>query len=68
MAFTYSLQSVSATPIKGQVVQGVNFQRLSVRVDPASTSLIQGGTAVKITGSSNFVTYVDKYGYEEIVT
>ena len=60
MAFTYALQSVSATPIKGQVVQGINFQRLSVRVDPASTSVIQGGTGVKITGSSNFITYVDK--------
>ncbi len=56
----FQLNQPFAAPLKGQIVNGSNPNRVSCIIDPASVAAFNGGTAVKITGSSQDITYVDK--------
>jgi hypothetical protein len=60
MSNTFTLNQAFPTAIKGSDVTGYNQNNIDGIINPASTSTIYGGTALKIVGSSGGVTMYDK--------
>ncbi len=56
----FQLNQPFASALKGQIVNGSNTNRVSCIIDPASTNTFYGATKVKISGSANGQTYVEK--------
>lgn len=60
MPVTYSLNQATPLAIKGQPSSGYTLNTIEGAIDPASTSNIVGGTAVKIVGSAGGQPLFDK--------
>lgn len=60
MTVTYSLNQATPLAIKGQPSSGYTLNTNEGAIDPASTSTIVGGTAVKIVGSAGNQPLFDK--------
>lgn len=56
----FQLNQPFASALKGMIVNGSNTNRVSCIIDPASVITFYGATKVKISGSSNGITYVEK--------
>ena len=67
MVATYSLNQSVPLSIKGQPSSGYTLNTQEAAIDPASTSTIVGGTAVKITGSAGGQSLVDKAAATDVV-
>ncbi len=56
----FTLNQTTPIGIKGSDASGYNQNNRDGLIDPSSTALIYGGTALKITGSSSAITLYDK--------
>ena len=67
MAVTYTLNQTTPLPIKGQPSSGYTLNTQEAAIDPASTSVIVGGTAVVISGNAGGQSLVDKAAADDLI-
>jgi hypothetical protein len=60
MAITYSLNQTGPLAIKGMPASGYTLSTLEGAISPSSSSVVVGGTALKITGSAGGEPLFDK--------
>ncbi len=67
MTVTYTLNQATPLSIKGQPSSGYTLDTQEGAIDPASTSTIVGGTAVKISGNAGGQSLFDKAAATDLI-